>query len=271
MKIVDVKSFSELNTTVTDYWSLINHFSRFNASFYNDRNIYFERHHIYPKGDFNSKIIVIPITVCLPFKYHFLAHYYRALEHTDLRLKNKNYYACWSIVHQRQTGISIEQNVADIASTFPNELYEARAKFLAYTSALGKDLEVHYKRSVICLNTMKIYVSVLEAARDTKRTNVGASCRGIRSDNGLFFSYYDPLKGIPFYKNLYEQRILLDSEDRRLSKKRKYFGISVSCLETGETYISLAAAARSLSTNIHDLKNAVLKGTKLFGYHYKIL
>ena len=117
MKVINVDNVAELQCSATDYWSIINFFKNFSAEWYNDHNIYFEQHHIYPKSEVGADF---PITVNLPYKYHFLAHYYRAVESTWEKARFLNFNAC-------QVMIGKNKNVEYIKKNFPKEFYQMKA------------------------------------------------------------------------------------------------------------------------------------------------
>lgn len=145
-KIINVDNIPELNCGCNDYWSIMNFFKKFNKEWYLERNIYFEQHHIYPKSELD---IEIPIIVNLPYKYHFLAHYYRAKESFDFRIKLLNYNAC-------QVMIGKNKNVEYIKQNFPDEFYEMKSFIINNPSNVKK---------VINLETKQIFNSTREAAR----------------------------------------------------------------------------------------------------------
>jgi hypothetical protein len=76
--VFDVSDIEELAPArvIDDYDELITFFSKFNRSWFKDRNIYVEEHHILPRceGGSNAKENLI----CLPYYWHMMAHYLRA-------------------------------------------------------------------------------------------------------------------------------------------------------------------------------------------------
>lgn len=118
-KIFNVDNFPELKCSETDYWKIVNFFSSFTKEWYQARNIYCERHHIYPKGETETEIEEF---VYLPFKYHYLAHYYRALNaENELQLR-VNFNACKIMQSKRRCRKRFDLRVIEWNDSF----YETR-------------------------------------------------------------------------------------------------------------------------------------------------
>lgn len=114
-KIFDVSNFPELECKSSDYWEIINFFSKFTKEWYQSRNIYCERHHIYPKGETEVEIEEF---VFLPFKYHYLAHYYRALNaENELQLR-VNFNACKIMMGKRRCRKRFDLRVLEWRDSF---------------------------------------------------------------------------------------------------------------------------------------------------------
>lgn len=192
-KIINVDSILELNCIETNYWAIINFFKRFTPDWYISRNIYFEQHHIYPRSEVNCEI---PIVVNLPYKYHFLAHYYRAVESTDYRVKLLNYNAC-------QVMIGKNKNVEYIKSCFPEEFYKMKAFIINNPS---------YTKKVINLETKQIFNTTKEAAMYFG-VNYHYIIKACKEQDEYYekscyktkyVSYYDETKPLSYYDDLLE-------------------------------------------------------------------
>ena len=103
MKVYDVcflPTFEEAERLLT-YEELCDFFKRplFTKQFYDDWNIYYERHHIVPRceGGKDSEDNLIRV----PLFYHFRLHVMRGDESSNLSTKYKNYSAALLIAHQK--------------------------------------------------------------------------------------------------------------------------------------------------------------------------
>lgn len=89
--IYNVDNIKELCCEETNYWKIINFFKKFSKEWFDKNDIYCEGHHIYPKKELEIELDLI---VYLPIKYHFLVHYYRALNSKSKKIKKINFNAC---------------------------------------------------------------------------------------------------------------------------------------------------------------------------------
>lgn len=119
------------------------------------------------------------------------------------------------------------------------------------------------KRKVICLETLKVYDSIVEAKTDTGATNI-SSClatKGVyKKSGGYHWSYYDSSKDDEYYNTLLTE---MTKTSHKLSR-------AIICLETMETYSSIQEAIRQgIATHriVYCLKNGYgVSG----GYHWAI-
>lgn len=81
MRLYNIKKFEELKKAekISSYKELIDYFRGFSKDFFEERNIYVERHHIVPISEQGSNRE--SNLVFLPFYFHVKAHYLRAREH----------------------------------------------------------------------------------------------------------------------------------------------------------------------------------------------
>ena len=98
--IYNIFKISDLKTEFDSYNDLIQFYQKIPISYYEELNIYTERHHIKPRclGGDNSKTNLIR----LPWYIHLLAHFLLAkeLENIDSQNSMKNYYAVRMILNQ---------------------------------------------------------------------------------------------------------------------------------------------------------------------------
>jgi hypothetical protein len=97
--------------------------------------------------------------------------------------------------------------------------------------------EKNMTRKVICLETLKIYNSLKEAAIDMKAdpSAIGKICKGKgKKANGYHFEYFDELKD-------YKENIYFGKEPERTGNN-----IKILCEENNRIYGSIAEAAREL-------------------------
>lgn len=81
MRLYNIKKFEELKKAekISSYKELIDYFRGFSKDFFEERNIYVERHHVVPISEQGSNRE--SNLVFLPFYFHVKAHYLRAREH----------------------------------------------------------------------------------------------------------------------------------------------------------------------------------------------
>ena len=118
-----------------------------------------------------------------------------------------------------------------------------------------KPLENKNIVKVICVETQKIYNSIVEASKDTgcSQGNIGQCCRGERlSTHNLHWAY------------------LKDYTKNYKIRKKKTTGKPVLCLETSQIYESVVEAARQLKTDNSTICKACKNPNKrVSGYHWR--
>lgn len=120
-KIFDVTGIPELQCKAEDYWSVIEFFKKFTKGWYDAHNIYCEKHHVYPKGETQEEILEF---VYLPFKYHYLVHYFRARDaESELQLR-VNFNACKIMMCKRRCRKRFDLKAVEWDDSF----YELRRK-----------------------------------------------------------------------------------------------------------------------------------------------
>ena len=165
------------------------------------------------------------------------------------------------IAEYRTTEYEYGYNLTQGGNTSSNKGKPATDKQL---SGLQKGWKANENRKckVICLETLKVYDSIVEAKADTGATNIGncLSTKGeYKKSGGYHWSYYDSLKDDDYYKTLLAEKI---KTPHKLAKQ-------IICLETMETYSSIQEAIKQgKATNriVYVLKNGC--GTS-GGYHWK--
>jgi hypothetical protein len=194
MKIFNVDNlvqFKNLNLKTEE--EIINFFKDYDEKFYINNNIYFERHHIKPRSECNIENNDL---ILLPIKYHFLIHYYRAFswkEKGNISNYKKNIGAATIISHIKV----IDNNI-----NF-DQIYKIKEKSF-----------YQFNKKVICLNTLQIYESITDASIKTK--NLKGYIRKCCQNNGKFrkynynpnyyyWSFYESINDLDFYKDLYQQ------------------------------------------------------------------
>lgn len=258
--IYDVSEFPELQCNETDYWKIIEFFKKFPESYYKDRKIYYEAHHIYPKGETQKEIKEF---VFLPIKYHFLAHYYKALNATSLKEKMVNYNACRIMLGKSKCHKNFNMSKIE----FDPKIYISK-QILS---------EFNYRtKKVINLETMEIYNSVGDAANKLgiSRRYVTFTCfnpEKYYSESCYktrYLAYYDETKDDDYYKELYEKYKAIPKKKKKswskeAIKKRankvkgKHFVQSkskkVKDLNSGKVYSSTSEAERLTGIERHKI------------------
>jgi len=119
-------------------------------------------------------------------------------------------------------------------------------------------------RKVICLDTCKVYDTILEASKDTgcSSEGIGNVCgnRKIKTHN-LHWAYYDETKDMKYYHHLL--KVKLSIERPPLEKK-------VRCVETGKIYPSMRAVRDELGVQISVVSMCCNgKGKTAGGFHWE--
>lgn len=113
-------------------------------------------------------------------------------------------------------------------------------------------------RAVICLETLKVYETQAEAARETGATKVSACCRRTykhKTSGGYHWAFYDENQPMSHYTELLAKYVEEESAPpppMSEETKRKLISINVTpvgCIETGVVYGSMKAAAQDVGVS----------------------
>ena len=120
-------------------------------------------------------------------------------------------------------------------------------------------------RKVICLETMKVYDTLMQAQKETGATKISDCCRHTKkhkSSGGLHWEYYDEHLSEQDYKDILEWLVEEENENKhhKMSDENKkklvdMCSVSVVCVETGEMFNSIADACRTHNLNPSDVCN----------------
>jgi group I intron endonuclease len=135
-------------------------------------------------------------------------------------------------------------------------------------------------KRVICLETLKVYDTMTQAAKETGATKITDCCRHYykhKSSAGLHWEYYDDRLSDDDYREIL-QRLLKEEYENKHHKpseenKRKNIersSISIICVETGTIFNSIHAACREYNLSPSNVCNCC-KGKKKTtgGFHWK--
>lgn len=133
-------------------------------------------------------------------------------------------------------------------------------------------------RSVICLETLSVYKTAVEAQRATGATKISECCKRAykhRTSGGFHWAYYDESKPDEHYKELLAAYIEEESRPQVYDEKRRRdiserCSVPVRCVETGVVYKSLEEAAKTLNLSKPNICNCC-KGNRhtAGGYHWE--
>jgi hypothetical protein len=202
---------------------------------------YFEKHHIIPRfegGTDNDGI------VCLPFKYHVLAHYLRAklFEGKDKFKEIGNYESAWMILVNNSLKDHIRE-VEKAVNNFSKEYYDIKEKHLKNCI---KNLNYDSRKKVICLNDLQIIDSVTEAQEKYKQSrqyisrccnNGGTSSKCYYRKTSYFFQWYDEHIDLNIYKKMYEDILKNPIKSKKKSWSKEDLD-RVVALKTGKSWAS---------------------------------
>lgn len=113
------------------------------------------------------------------------------------------------------------------------------------------------KRSVICVETGKIYDSITQAAEDTgiNGGNISSAVRGLIATAGGYH---------------WEENIVIESERTIKRKPPKVKTVPIICVETGIEYPSIKAASEATGISMSSISTARdLSRKTAGGYHWK--
>ena len=125
---------------------------------------------------------------------------------------------------------------------------------------IEKYLEHGTKRKIICIETNKIYDSIIEASKDVKISNgvINACCRGkIHTASGFHWKYLEDYE---------EHNGIFDFENENKIKRK------IVCVETGEKFDSISEASKKYGisqSNISLCCNGKIETSK--GYRWRYL
>lgn len=181
------------------------------------------------------------------------------------------------------------KNINDICDKISNVKYDAAYHYLLDGAKHGlcdynPNDYIKYRRKpkdvgvkVICLNTGKVYASIIEASNDyhiKSSSNILACCVGKyksagKNDKGekLRWMYYDEYLGLTDDEK--EQYMMLDKFKYK-KPTNTYTGISVINLETKQVFLNANEAAKYYSKKDGSSIRKCTKNTELtaYGYHW---
>ena len=131
-------------------------------------------------------------------------------------------------------------------------------------------------RPVICLETLDVYETAVEAQKATGASKVCDCAKRIkkhRTSGGYHWAYYDPDKPIDYYVELLDKYIAEESAPtvvselaRKLTSERS--SVQIRCLETGKVYPSLRAAAKEYGISSAGICNCCKGKNHTAGGHH---
>lgn len=132
-------------------------------------------------------------------------------------------------------------------------------------------------RAVICLETLTVYATSVDAQKETGASKITACCKRAykhRTSGGYHWAYYDASKPNEYYEMLLESYIEEESRPQVFDEKRRRdiserCSVAVICVETGVVYKSLEDAAQAHNISKPNLCNCC-KGKRhtAGGYHW---
>lgn len=133
-------------------------------------------------------------------------------------------------------------------------------------------------RAVICLETLAVYATAVDAQKATGASKVCDCCRRSykhRTSGGYHWAYYDPGMPMSHYEKMLANFLMEESKPRVVSEHARRLtsercSIAVRCVETGEVFKSLHAAAKATGANPPNICNCC-KGKKktAAGFHWE--
>lgn len=132
-------------------------------------------------------------------------------------------------------------------------------------------------RPVICLETLEVYDTATEASKKTGATKICNCCRRNykhRTSGGYHWAFYESEKPMSYYEELLEDYIAEETAPKAVSERARRLisersSVKVICIETGEVYPSLRAAAKANGTSNSRICNCCKgRGHKAGGYHW---
>lgn len=133
-------------------------------------------------------------------------------------------------------------------------------------------------RAVICLETLEVFGTTKEAALVKNASKVNDCCRRVhkhRTSGGYHWAYYESDKPMSHYEKMLADFVREESKPRVVSERARRLtsercSVAVKCVETGEVFKSLHAAAEATGANPPNICNCC-KGKKktAAGYHWE--
>lgn len=133
-------------------------------------------------------------------------------------------------------------------------------------------------RAVICLETLEVFDTATEATVAKHASKVIACCRREykhRTSGGYHWAYYDSDKPMSHYEEMLANFVEEESKPRVVSERARRLtsercSVPVKCVETGEVFKSLRAAAEATGANQSNICNCC-KGKKktAVGFHWE--
>jgi hypothetical protein len=229
---------TEIDPPETTYDELIDYFKSCTRDWYQERNIYCERHHIVPRceGGSSSK----ENTVYLPVKHHFLAHVLRAREATDPFFKNRNYLSANLILGRKNC--AQEVNFSEV--THWEAVYEMKAALRENFLRIKRPIEEYY-RKVVCLETGEVFESLKEAsqAEGVSRSHFCSLLKGLKIwDRPRHFAYYSENVDLEAELDKIKKREDLIRETRGSKYREEHPNLfrKILCVNTGEVFNSIS-------------------------------
>jgi hypothetical protein len=137
MMNIDVSKLREFEhaSAARAYCSLIAELSKIPRRVYEEQDIYYELHHIIPRceGGTDDESNLIPV----PFYLHFRLHVYRAREATSALNQRRHYASANLIISSHKLA---KNEIEFIHAIFPDEIYEAKQRFLESQSVAFKQM-----------------------------------------------------------------------------------------------------------------------------------
>lgn len=144
----------------------------------------------------------------------------------------------------------------------------------------GKGSKNPRSRRVICLETLKVYDTMIQARTETGATKISDCCNHNpkhKSSNGLHWEYYDETLSSQDYKDILDRLIKEEykNKHRKLSEGEKQMiiersSVSVVCVETGEVFSSIRNACKKYEISPSAICNCCKGNAKTAkGFHWK--
>jgi hypothetical protein len=265
--IYDVSKFLEFQgLEELSYEELIEKLRWIKPSWYKERKIYFETHHVIPKCEGNKDNEV----VYLPVRFHFLAHLKRAMEYEkkgDLQNSYRNYAASWLICHSSRlkkiSFISLKREVEDMMIDFEG-VYGVSEKVRRNFLLIKQDPRKQMKE-VICLETGEVFESLNQAAKMTGVSpgNLSMCLNGKRRKvGGLHWSWKSENKSLSE---------ILDDEKKSLKERLPiHYTMRIIQVETNKVFIGLKEIEKEyMKYSGHVIDCCDGKRKTALGYHWR--